>query len=128
MGNRARGERAGANGLKEGGLNAPAAETGRFIRRESSRRGEEGRGEEAGPGREFQVRRRRVCPFCAQRVKDIDYKQADLLRQFITDRGKIKARRKTAVCARHQRRLAVAVKRARFLALLPFTPELARSS
>lgn len=97
------------------------------MRREP-RRKERPPGEEAGPGKEFQVRRRRVCPFCAQKVKDIDYKQADLLRQFITDRGKIKTRRKTAVCARHQRRLAVAIKRARFLALLPFTPELARGS
>lgn len=100
----------------------------RGMRREPPRRQREAQGEEAGPGKEFQVRRRRVCIFCAQRVNDIDYKQADLLRQFVTDRGKIKARRKTAVCARHQRRLAVAIKRARSLALLPFTAEKARSS
>ncbi|MBI2844981.1 MAG: 30S ribosomal protein S18 [Chloroflexi bacterium] len=97
------------------------------MRRDTRRREETFR-EEAGLGKEFEVRRRRVCPFCAQKVKDIDYKQADMLRQFITDRGKIKTRRKTAVCARHQRRLAVAIKRARFLALLPYTPELARGS
>jgi small subunit ribosomal protein S18 len=56
-------------------------------------------------------------------VAEIDYKQADLLRRFISDRGKIVARRKTGTCARHQRRLAVAIKRARHLALLPFSAE-----
>jgi len=72
--------------------------------------------------------RRRSCFFCAEKVKEIDYKDADFLRRFLTDRGKIKARRKTAVCARHQRQLAVAIKRARHLALLPFTSERVRGS
>ncbi len=63
-----------------------------------------------------------------EKVKEIDYKDADFLRRFLTDRGKIKARRKTGVCARHQRQLAVAIKRARHLALLPFTAEHVRGS
>ena len=73
-------------------------------------------------------RRKGICVWCTEGAKEIDYKQADLLRRFITDRGKIKTRRKTGLCARHQRRLALAVKRARHIALLPFTPEHARGS
>lgn len=65
----------------------------------------------------------RVCPFCAQKAKAIDYKQADLLRRYLTDHGKIKARRKVGTCAKHQRMLAVAIKRARHVALLPFVAE-----
>jgi len=65
----------------------------------------------------------RVCPFCAQKVKVIDYKQADALRRYLTDHGKIKARRKVGTCAKHQRALAVAIKRARHVALLPFVSE-----
>lgn len=67
--------------------------------------------------------RRKVCAFCADKVKVIDWKQVDLLRRFVGDDGSIRARRKTGTCAKHQRRLAVAVKRARYLALLPFTGE-----
>jgi len=67
--------------------------------------------------------RRRVCAFCLEKASFIDYKDAATLRRYITERGKIKSRRKTGTCARHQRRLAVAVKRARYLALLPFTAE-----
>ncbi len=63
-----------------------------------------------------------------EKIKEIDYKDADFLRRFLTDRGKIKARRKTGVCTRHQRQLAVAIKRARHLALLPFTAEHVRGS
>ncbi len=63
-----------------------------------------------------------------EKIKEIDYKDADFLRRFLTDRGKIKARRRTGVCARHQRQLAVAIKRARHLALLPFTAEHVRGS
>ncbi len=64
-----------------------------------------------------------VCPFCAQKAKTIDYKQVDLLRRYLTDHGKIKARRKVGTCAKHQRMLAVAIKRARHVALLPFVAE-----
>lgn len=65
----------------------------------------------------------RACPFCVQKIKAIDYKQADVLRRYLTDHGKIKPRRKVGTCARHQRMLAVAIKRARHVALLPFVTE-----
>jgi len=78
--------------------------------------------------RRYPSSRRRSCFFCREKIKEIDYKDADFLRRFLTDRGKIKARRKSAVCARHQRQLAVAIKRARHLALLPFTGEHVRGS
>lgn len=67
--------------------------------------------------------RRKVCPFCMARVKYIDYKNPEALWPYLNELGKIQARRKTGVCAKHQRRLAVAIKRARHLALLPFAPE-----
>lgn len=65
--------------------------------------------------------RRKVCSFCVDKVKAINYKDVDTLRRFLDDHGKIVPRRKTGTCAKHQRRLAVAVKQARHLALLPFT-------
>jgi small subunit ribosomal protein S18 len=68
-------------------------------------------------------RRRKVCAFCLEKTNVIDYKDIATLRRFLTERGKIRSRRKTGTCARHQRRLATAVKRARHVALLPFTPE-----
>lgn len=67
--------------------------------------------------------RRRVCAFCANKVDHVDYKETEILRNFVTDRGKIKPRRKSGLCARHQRRLARAVKQARRLALLPMAPD-----
>ena len=66
--------------------------------------------------------KRKVCFFCRDKVKDIDYKNSVQLRPYITDRGKIAPRRRTGTCARHQRLLAVAIKRARHLALLPYVP------
>ncbi|MFQ6058819.1 MAG: 30S ribosomal protein S18 [Anaerolineae bacterium] len=72
--------------------------------------------------------RRKRCPFCADKVDEIDYKAADLLARFLSDRGKIQPRRKMGTCAKHQRRLAVAIKRARHLALLPYTAEHIRSA
>lgn len=90
---------------------------------------EERRSGERGVGRRrYPPSQRRSCFFCMEKIKEIDYKDADFLRRFLTDRGKIKARRKTAICARHQRQLAVAIKRARHLALLPFTTEHLRGS
>ena len=68
-------------------------------------------------------RRRKVCAFCLEKTRTIDYKDISMLRRHLTDRGKIRSRRKTGTCAKHQRRLAIAVKRARHLALLPFTAE-----
>jgi len=69
------------------------------------------------------VPRRKVCSFCSDHVKVIDYKEPAKLRRFISDRGKIEPRRTTGTCARHQRTLALAIKRARFLALIPYVPE-----
>ena len=66
--------------------------------------------------------RRRVCSFCVEHVKYIDYKDYDRLRRYVSDRGKIEPRRKSGVCAKHQRALSTAIKRARHLALLPFVP------
>lgn len=65
--------------------------------------------------------RRKQCPFCKDDVKNIDYKDAQALRRYITDRGKIKSRRVTGVCTQHQHMLASAIKRAREMALLPYT-------
>jgi small subunit ribosomal protein S18 len=72
--------------------------------------------------------RRKVCFFCAEKVLHIDYKDVDGLRRYLSDRGKIEPRRKTGTCARHQRRLTVALKRARHLALLPYTAEHLRTT
>ncbi|MBE9469812.1 MAG: 30S ribosomal protein S18 [Chloroflexi bacterium] len=72
-------------------------------------------------GRMF-VRKRRACPFCVERGARIDYKDPSKLSRYISSRGKIESRRRTSACAKHQRRLARAIKRARFLALLPYAP------
>jgi small subunit ribosomal protein S18 len=74
------------------------------------------------PGKGKYVPKRRVCLFCRDKVENIDYKDPVLLRHYISDRCKIVPRRKSGACARHQRRLTVAVKRARHLALLPCVP------
>ena len=68
-------------------------------------------------------RRRRVCIMCADKIKVVDYKNVPFLRRFISDRARIETRRKSSACAKHQRALARAIKRARHLALLPYTPE-----
>ncbi len=69
------------------------------------------------------VPRRKVCTFCVNKDTRIDYKDISLLGRYLTDRAKILPRRRTGTCARHQRALAAAIKRARFLALLPYTAE-----
>lgn len=66
------------------------------------------------------------CQFCADKSIIIDYKQVEGLRRYITDNGKIRPRRQTGTCAKHQRELARAIKRARHIALLPFTGEVLR--
>src|ERR1700681_493243 len=79
----------------------------------------------AGPGgprrgkRQY-FRKKKVCKFCVEKMDFIDYKRADILSQFVQERGKILPRRMTGVCSRHQRWLGVAIKRARNIALLPF--------
>ena len=68
-------------------------------------------------------RRRKVCAFCADKTTQIDYKEINRLRRYLSERAKIEPRRKTGTCAEHQRQLAVALKRARHVALLPYAPE-----
>ena len=75
----------------------------------------------SGP-RKF-VARPKICQFCADKNISIDYKNTDMLRRFVTEDGKIRPRRQTGTCALHQRALATAIKRARQVALLPFTGE-----
>ena len=65
-------------------------------------------------------RKRRICAFCVEKVNDIDYKQYEVLQRYLTEHGRIRPRRQTGTCAKHQRSLARAIKRARHLALLPF--------
>jgi len=67
--------------------------------------------------------RRKVCAFCVDKVEKIDYKDAAKLRRFITERGKILPRRISGNCAKHQRQVTIAIKRARNIALLPFTAD-----
>ena len=67
--------------------------------------------------------RRKVCSFCVDKVQDIDYKEVGKLHKFLTERGKILPRRISGTCAKHQRQLTIAIKRATNVALLPFTTE-----
>jgi small subunit ribosomal protein S18 len=89
------------------------------------REGGPGGGGPGGPGgrprgkRQY-FRKKKVCKFCVEKMDFIDYKRADILSQFVQERGKILPRRMTGVCSRHQRWLGVAIKRARNIALLPF--------
>ncbi len=93
----------------------------RSDRPERPERPERGRG-----GGRFQ--RRRVCAFCVDKIENIDYKDVNMLRRFLSDQAQIESRRRTGTCARHQRRLTIAIKRARLLALLPYTAEHIRRS
>ncbi|OGO33065.1 MAG: 30S ribosomal protein S18 [Chloroflexi bacterium RBG_16_56_11] len=74
------------------------------------------------PGRGKYIPKRKICLFCRDKIEIIDYKDSNMLRSYISDRAKIAPRRKSGACARHQRALANAIKRARHLALLPFVP------
>jgi small subunit ribosomal protein S18 len=85
------------------------------------RRGRGGKGDGKGGMRKRTFARRKVCRFCADKNVAIDYKDPQTLKYFITDRGKIIPRRISGNCAKHQRKVSVAVKRARMIALLPFT-------
>jgi small subunit ribosomal protein S18 len=76
-----------------------------------------------GGGRGRGGGRRKVCAFCVDKIEHIDYKEPGKLRRYVSERGKIEPRRKTGTCARHQRRLTLAIKRARHLALLPYTAD-----
>lgn len=110
---------------------APAEAGGAPSRPADGGRTEERR--EGGPprrggGRGRFGQRKKVCAFCVDKIDFIDYKEPLKLRRFISDRGKIEPRRKTGTCARHQRRLTIAIKRARHLALLPYTADHIRVS
>ena len=105
---------------------APRPEGGHAgPRREGPPGGGRREGGPGGPGgrprgkRQF-FRKKKVCKFCVEKMDLIDYKRADILSQFVQERGKILPRRMTGVCARHQRWLGVAIKRARNIALIPF--------
>jgi small subunit ribosomal protein S18 len=84
-------------------------------------------GRPAGPhrrGKRNYVRKKKVCRFCVDKVDLIDYKKPEILQSFVQERGKILPRRITGTCARHQRWLTVAIKRAQNIALLPFASEM----
>ena len=71
----------------------------------------------------FRNMRKKVCPLCANKDLVLDYKNADQLKKFINDKGKILPRRATGACSKHQRDITIAVKRARQIAVLPYTQE-----
>lgn len=75
--------------------------------------------------RPFRARKpkKKVCQFCVDKVTDIDYKDVAKLRRYVSERAKILPRRITGTCAKHQRQLTIAIKRARHIALLPFSAE-----
>jgi small subunit ribosomal protein S18 len=82
------------------------------------------KGDSQGKKRSFTRRRKKVCVFCADKnYTDIDYKDINKLKRYVSERGKILPRRITGNCAKHQRALTVAVKRARHIALMPYTTE-----
>ncbi len=79
-------------------------------------------GDKAIAAKKQYFRRKKVCRFCVEKVDDINYKDVRMLNSFITERGKIIPRRLSGVCAPHQKRLSEAIKQARNIALLPFSP------
>jgi len=87
------------------------------------RSGDKDKKDEKGGGRRTFFRRRRVCKFCVEKIDYIGYKDVKLLAPFIPERGKIQPRRISGVCATHQRALQTAIKRARALALIPYTTD-----
>jgi small subunit ribosomal protein S18 len=88
----------------------------------SERRGEEKKEKRGGREKKFQIStRRKMCRFCADKKLTIDYKDAKLLQPLLSERGRIIPRRINGNCAKHQRDITIAVKRARILALIPFT-------
>jgi small subunit ribosomal protein S18 len=109
------GGQGGGGGRREGGHGGG----GGGGRREGGPGGPGGPGGRPRGKRQY-FRKKKVCKFCVEKMDFIDYKRADILAQFVQERGKILPRRMTGVCARHQRWLGVAIKRARNIALLPF--------
>jgi small subunit ribosomal protein S18 len=80
-------------------------------------------GDKKDAGKRYFFRRRKVCKFCADKIDYVDYKDVKLLSSFVPERGKVLPRRMFGTCAEHQRKLTVAIKRARNIALLPFAAE-----
>ena len=79
--------------------------------------------EKVAPKKFKKTSKKKVCSFCVDKVSEIDYKDVNKLKRYITEKGKILPRRQTGVCAAHQRELTEAIKRARIMALLPFKGE-----
>ena len=69
----------------------------------------------------YNRKKKKICYFCSNKISEIDYKDANTLKKYTTERGKINSRRVTGLCARHQRKITHLIKRARHLALLPFS-------
>ncbi|MCH8008158.1 MAG: 30S ribosomal protein S18 [Chloroflexi bacterium] len=90
-------------------------------------RGRDRDDDRGGGGRRY-FGRRKVCTFCVDKADSVDYKDPGKLRRYVSDRGRIETRRRTGTCAKHQRWLATALKRARHLALLPYSPDHIRLS
>lgn len=76
-----------------------------------------------GKDKPFRRPRKKVCTFCVEKVDEIDYKDVEKLKRFVSDKGKILPRRVTGTCALHQRKVTEAIKRARTIAILPYTAE-----
>ena len=89
------------------------------MAKQRNRRNTRRRDRKGGPG----SGRRKPCPYCRDKIEQVDYKDVGALRRLISDRGKIRSRRITGACRRHQSQIARAVKRARELALLPYVAE-----
>jgi small subunit ribosomal protein S18 len=100
---------------------APRVDRGDRPERATGAGGERTRRRFGGSGSARYYPRRKVCHFCMDQIGEVDYKDFGRLRRYISDRGKIEPRRQTGTCEKHQRSLAVAIKRARHVALLPFT-------
>lgn len=111
-----------ANAEREDSAREPAeAREPRGGERERTRSSDRGGDADERPRR--RGRRRRVCIMCAEHMKTVDYKDIGFLRRYVSDRARIETRRKSSSCAKHQRAVARAIKRARHLALIPYTPE-----
>ncbi len=113
----------GPGGSRFGG---PQVERGERGEAEGGRGRPGGGGRRPGGGR--YAPRRKVCAFCVDNIQHVDYKDIGRLRRHVGERGKIEPRRKLGTCARHQRSLTVAIKRARYIALIPFTSSSSGSS
>jgi small subunit ribosomal protein S18 len=123
-------ERAPQQQAPSASSSAPSGHSGGYSGGHSSGPRPQGGGPGGRPGgpakrgkRSF-IRKKKVCRFCVDKVDYIDYKKAEILVQFVQERGKILPRRITGTCSRHQRWLTVAIKRAQNIALLPFATEL----